>query len=386
MKARSSKRTRSQRAYSGSELHLRRVDHAKHKTLDILRRRVACYRRELERQVCEVNFDFVKAAPEERVEPHHFSEAIKALVDGGAVNEHPVKLGSTSFRFWSLAGVEGPTVEAILAKKVEAFKVFNKVEHTPAVAGYHAENVHHQALVAAAQWVSVGWKPGHKIVTLGGHALAQYLPGDIDLAGHHRVTGIPFVAQLKNGREWLYPPEDTIWDLFGAAAQLRAVPILIARRLPDWTFTVMKLVGGFAGRATKMILPPGVDESVPLPGLPTLAQALRALGFHTDVDFIDHPLARHRAIWTGALNDELADAHARFLSNVDQILKVAYGEGLARDNVNNGKLTKRPRSEIVDAFIAELRERYRREGVARAQAEREAAEISELESGGDPWS
>jgi hypothetical protein len=44
--------------------------------------------------------------------------------------------------------------------------------------------------------------------------------------------GIPFVAQVKNGREWLYPPEDTIWDLFGAAAQLRAVPILIARRLP----------------------------------------------------------------------------------------------------------------------------------------------------------
>src|SRR5258708_13839457 len=117
MKARSFKRTRSRRAYSGSELHLRRVDHAKHKTLDILRRRVTCYRRELERQVCEVNFDFVKAAPEERVEPHHFSEAIKALVEAKQIDEHIVEIPRTPYPVWSLAGRAETTVHAVLAAK-----------------------------------------------------------------------------------------------------------------------------------------------------------------------------------------------------------------------------------------------------------------------------
>lgn len=380
MTVRRAKGSRQRRGGSASELHQRRVDHARLKILDILRRRVVCYRRELERQVCEVNFDFVKAAPEERLEPHHFSEAIQALVDSGAVTEHSEEIGSTPYRFWWLTEVEKATSGAVLARKVKAFTVFNMIEHTPELSGWHAEHVHHKAFVAAEQWVSVGWRQGHRIVALGGLALsaAEDRRGDIDLAGHHRATGIPVVVQVKNGREWIYPPADTIWDLFGAAAQLRAVPILIARRLPDWTFTVMKLVGGFAGRATKMIFPPGIEESVPAAGLPTLSQALRELGFHTDVDFIDEPLPRHRAIWTGALNEELPAAHERFLSNVDQILTVAYEEGLARDNVNNGKLTKRPRQEIVDAFIAELRERYRREAIERAQAERAAAEIDQL--------
>jgi hypothetical protein len=173
-----------------------------------------------------------------------------------------------------------------------------------------------------------------------------------------------------------------MWDLLGSAAQLHAVPILIARRLPDWTFTFMKLVGGFAARSTKMIFPPGLDTNQPLSDLPTVGQSLRELGFHTDVDFIDEPLPRHRALWTGALSDDLALMHTRFLFNVDQILNVAYEEDLARDNINVGKLTKR--GEIVDEFIADLRARYRLEGIKRAEAEREAAEIAALEMGEDP--
>lgn len=379
------KRSRTDRPASASGLHLRRVDHAKYKTLDILRRRVTCYRRELERQVCEVNFDFVKAAPEERVEPHHFSEAIKALVEAKQVDEHIVELGSTPYRFWSLAGRDDTTVQAVLARKVRAFTVFNKIEHTPELSGWHAEQVHHRALLAANQWVSVGWMVGHKIVTLGPHALTKEQPGDIDLAGHHRATGIPFAAQIKNGREWIYPPDDTMWDLLGSAAQLGAVPILIARRLPDWTFTFMKFVGGFAARSTKMIFPPGLDSLKPDADLPTVGESLRILGFHTDVDFIAEPLARHRAIWTGALSVDLAQMHDRFQSNVDAILRVAYGEGLARDNVHLGKQTKRQRGEIVDEFISDLRGRYRRDAIERAQAERDAADIAALELGEDPF-
>src|SRR5258708_15054789 len=113
--------------------------------MDILRRRVTCYRRELERQVCEVNFDFVKAAPEERVEPHHFSEAIKALVEAKQIDEHIVELGSTPYRFWSLAGLDETTVQAVLAAKVQALLVFIKGQPTPELSVRHPAVVRHTA-------------------------------------------------------------------------------------------------------------------------------------------------------------------------------------------------------------------------------------------------
>src|SRR4029077_10703854 len=75
---RTSKRIRPVAKSASATLYAERVTYAKQRALRVLQARVVTYRRELERQVCEVGYDFRKAKDDERTEPHHFSEAIRA--------------------------------------------------------------------------------------------------------------------------------------------------------------------------------------------------------------------------------------------------------------------------------------------------------------------
>ena len=175
-----------------------------------------------------------------------------------------VTINKTPYPVWTFNAGDATSVERVLERKTAALAVFDAISRNPELSGWHAEDIHHQALTADDGWLSTGWVGGHKIKALGKKVLN--LPGDVDLAGFHQSTGIPFVAQVKNTREWYYPPYDAIWDLVGTAAQLEAVPVLIARRLPERTFGFMKSVGGFAFRSMKMIFKPGTDELTPIPG------------------------------------------------------------------------------------------------------------------------
>jgi len=356
------------RPLSAEELYQGRVAYSKNRILRVLRGRIAVYRRELERQVCEVGFSFKDAPPEHRPEPHHMTAAIAALKAEEAIKERTLRFKGTPYVFWSLASVGTPTVEAVMERKTRAHAVFQTIEHNPALSGYHAESIHHKALTSAGQWRAVHWQGGAKIGGLGAYALTE--EGDVDLAGFHIPSGgIPFVAQVKNGREWVYPPNDVMWDLLGAAAQLQAVPILIARRLPEATFAFMKTVGGFAFRSIHMILHPDLATAVPLPDLPTLAEALREFGFHTDIDFITEPLPRHSELWTGALNSEIAEMHPRFTDLTDEIMYIAYEEGLSSHRHRSGVISGAAGSEITYAFAKRVRERHREEGLARHRAQ-----------------
>jgi len=282
------------------------------------------YRRELERQVCEVGFDYRTAPPEDRPEPHHFSEAIRLAIADKKVSEHKVQIRGNPYLFWSWSSTRRGALEAHLRRKVAALEVFLGVEMVPEVSGWHAEQIHHAALVSTPGWLSVGWHRGSKITNLGSHRVEDSRKADADIAGHHQASGIPFVVQVKNGREWFYPPDQVVWHLLGTAAQLHAVPILIARRLPERLFTLMKLVGGFGFQSLKMILPEEVPEPVGPPNAPTFAQAIRTLGFHSDIDFISDPLPRHKALWSGIVNEEIGATYDRFLSFRLRVLDLAY--------------------------------------------------------------
>lgn len=343
---------------SAAAVHASRVDAARRGIERALQRRVATYRRELERQVCEVGFDYRTTPPHRRPEPHQFSEAIQAMVVAGDIGEREVKIRNQPYRFWHRSGVNQATVDAVLARKVAALDVVLRAEAIPRYSGHHAEGIHHEAMLRSGAWLSRGWQAGHQIRSLGAHVLAAGRAADVDLAGHHRATGIPFVVQIKNAREWFYPPDDALWNLFGAAAQLHAFPIFIGRRLPERVFVLMKLVGGFAFRAVKMIFPPEIEHWTPDGGTGlTLTQALQVLGFLSDVDFITEPLPRHESLWTGALAGEIEDAFQRFSAVRERVLEVAYEEGLAV-GVHYGRRSRRPRREIFEEFYGEMRQRY----------------------------
>src|SRR5205807_1696163 len=133
------------------------------------------------------------------------------------VREKRLYVGAVSYRFWHLSNAPADVVDKVLARKARAFEVYLRVLKTAPMIGWHAESIHHQALASTKQWLSVGWEGGRQIKTLGEYVLDSRLPGDVDLAGFHMASGIPFAAQVKNGREWFYAVHDATWDLLGAA-------------------------------------------------------------------------------------------------------------------------------------------------------------------------
>lgn len=74
---------------------------------------------------------------------------------------------------------------------------YQRVERMPKVAGWHAEKLLHDALLASDAWSSVGYGPGDHIKALQGRRVSV---GDVDIAAFDRSTGKPIVASIKNAR------------------------------------------------------------------------------------------------------------------------------------------------------------------------------------------
>jgi hypothetical protein len=367
---------------SAEELHEARVNTAKRRVVRVLRARVVAYRRELERQVCEVGFNFATAGPEDRPEPEHFSRAIEQLAARGEIGQRHVSIGAVKYVFWHSADASDGTIEPVLERKFNAFQVYNRIERIPEKSGYHAEWIHHESILSTERWGTVGLQHGKPIKTLDRYRIADGTAADVDLAGHHLRTGIRFAGQVKNGREWIYPANKDIWNLLGAAAQLHAVPVFIQRRVPEFLYTVMKLVGGFAIRTTKQILPPNIHDEHPIDGLPSVADALKELGFYSDVDFIDKPLPRHIAFWNGPLDRDIAAAWERFEPVIDDIAFIAYEERLA-SGVMTGKASGKSKRDVISAFVGKVSARLREEERMEREA-REAEDALKLMESIDP--
>lgn len=384
---RTSERRRAVAKSAAATLYAERVTYAKQRALRVLQARVVTYRRELERQVCEVGYDFRKAKDDERTEPHHFSEAIRALKADGAIKEHVEKIANTNYVFWISGRATVRAIAPVLRRKIAAVTVYERITHIPSN-GWHAEGLHHEGLVADGEWLSVGWKGGVPIRQLGRHVIEDDKL-DVDLAAFHAATKVPIVVQVKNTREWFYPPDHAVWHLLGAAARLHAVPVLIARRLPERTFAFMKSIGGFAFPSLKLILPPELKDSRPIPRLPTVIDAATDLGFHSDTDFIDEPLPRHRLLWSGELASSIEDMHQRFLELRSEIERIAFDEGL-RGEHSRGRVSGKTRREITDTFIFLVREQHRQQALDRWRAEHPRPEhprpeFPEDDEGFDPF-
>jgi len=123
----------------------------------------------------------------------------------------------------------------------------------------------------------------------------------------------------------------------------------------------------------------GTADTVPIPGLPSFGEALRTLGFASDVDFINEPLPRHRAFWTGAINREIAAAHGRFMELRERVLYLAYEMGLAEHAKRRPQEAER--RAAFDNFYDELRATARRR--VQAQPAREELDDEDQKQDGN---
>ena len=343
-------------------IHYQRVGTARYRIIRVLQKRVVAYSRELERQVCEVGFNFATTPPNQRPEPVHYNEAMQQLTDPepDADGEQPEPevirlpvevLPNTKVTFFTLAWGDREEKQEALDRKIAALRAYLRVEKIAPISGWHAEQVHHEAMIRSGDWFSVGWKGGDEIRRMHSRVLSV---GSVDLAALHHPTRVPVVAEVKNRREWFYEGNEVVWALLGAAAELEAVPVLITRRVPEPLFKFMKQIGGIAFPTTKLILPPDA-EAMAEPGELTFGEATEELGFHSDIDYlpIDGALPRHRALWDRILPPQVEELHARFMRLQDDVIRIAMVEGLRSGRQRSKSGRTRP------ALVRELLEKAR---------------------------
>ena len=196
-----------------------RIAYSRSRIIRVLERRHVAYYRELERQVCEVGYNFAATPTKLRPEPLHYDRALKQLVASGELREYNAQILGRNARFFARSAERDADVLTAFSSKVNSVTAFMRVEQRPPLAGHHAEAVHHWALTSSDDWFSVGWQGGAHITRLHDRVLST---GDVDLACIHLPTSTRLVAEIKNGREWIYPGDSTLWRLFGAALELEA--------------------------------------------------------------------------------------------------------------------------------------------------------------------
>src|SRR5438128_2634063 len=121
-------------------IYYQRVAAARNRLGVVLARRRVAYYRELERQVCEVGFDFRTAPQSQRPEPVHFTVALKAAEQDGEVYPPIVRrILNTPVRFYALTDTDPDDIEAGLEQKAASVTAYLRVEKNAHISGYHAE-------------------------------------------------------------------------------------------------------------------------------------------------------------------------------------------------------------------------------------------------------
>lgn len=128
-----------------------------------------------------------------------------------------------------------------------------------------------------------------------------------------------FAIEAKNIREWLYPDRKEIKDLLKKALEIRAVPVLIGRRIPYVTFRVLSPCGLLIHQNYNQLFPASEQS------LADKAKDKKLLGYH-DIRLGNQPDKRLTKFIHENLPGLLGPARERFEAFSDLITKFAYGE------------------------------------------------------------
>jgi hypothetical protein len=126
-------------------------------------------------------------------------------------------------------------------------------------------------------------------------------------------------VEVKNLREWQYPRRAEIRDLLSKCCYLDAVPVLIARRIPYVTFSVLSPCGVILHQTYNQLFP-AADAA-----LASQARDKRLLGYH-DIRLGNQPDARLIKFIHENLPRVLPSARARFMRFKDLVQAYAAEE------------------------------------------------------------
>jgi hypothetical protein len=130
----------------------------------------------------------------------------------------------------------------------------------------------------------------------------------------------PLCIECKNYREWLYPHHQSVKDLIIKAAEMRTIPVLVARRIHYSTITNLLEPAGIIAHQSYFQYYPA-DQAA----LAVKAKDKRLLGF-TDVLASEEPHARTSTFFETNLPKIVEPMSEKWRKNQDAVVAYALGD------------------------------------------------------------
>ncbi len=295
-----------------------RVEIAERRLRNILRKHGCASSRTLEQKISD-------AGPyNQRVEPHVLTVARKKLAYEKAIN----KVSGGDIDWYYLSETEEAVVSARLAEQVKTHIATTERRFTMRV-GQAAEIAVYKALLQQKNFFFFGGFPDIDEHDDSRMYRKEEPPGVVNgksMTGKRRLdyllvdkmAGVVGV-EVKNIRAWMYPDREEIRDFLAKCVAVDAVPVLIARRLPYVTFSVLNRCGVVLHQFYNQRYPEA-DRS-----LADIVRKKTGLAYH-DVKVGNEPDERLHRFMEVNLPQVIAKARERFDLWRDEIREYAEGE------------------------------------------------------------
>lgn len=253
----------------------------------------------------------------------------------------PLTIRGNTYNFWHLTDADPRVVAEMRVRKAEATDAFDLLHHDRELSGFATERMLWMAMNASGRFFAVPYEPGRDLTALNGYTATF----GIDLAGVEQTSWKRVVVEVKNIRQWVYPDSQIVWRLLVVAAELHALPVLIARRIAEPTFLFLNDVGGYAIPTNNLYIH---EDARQRDGWAAFEQAAQVLGY-ADVKVINpaEPEDRYVRVFAERLPKRLARMAATFEPLHDEVLRCGLGEGLCDDAV---RTTRQSNARREDAF------------------------------------
>jgi hypothetical protein len=295
-----------------------RLTIASRRLLNVLRQHVIANARTLENKICD-------GGPfPQRVEAHVLTEARRHLEERGEIRT----TGERTIWYY-LKDTSAEELQTRLAVQESVYNDLVKGEFTKRL-GQSLEIAMFRALRKVSPSEFVGAFPDleeHDDSTLYSKEEPPNMITGVAMPGKKRLDFLLLSevgrvgVETKNIREWLYPGAGEIKELLLKCCTINAVPVLVARRLPYITFSLLGACGVMSHQMLNQLFP--MADA----GLAAQAKDKNLLGYH-DIRIGNHPSDGLLKFIGETLPRMLPEARKRFENCKDVLAAYAASEML----------------------------------------------------------
>jgi hypothetical protein len=191
----------------------------------------------------------------QRIEALVLSDCLKSKISNNEIEQCDLILenGSNQVLYY-LPGVDRRKLNPRVKKIKEALEIYTSTTQMTELCGNVLEYIIGQSIIKSKQYITLLPLFENKddgvfkipnttpdMLSFDGKVIYNNAPLDGILI--HKDTSIPVGIEIKNKREWKYPPDVEIWITIAKCVSIEVLPVFVARKIPEITKFFFKKAG-----------------------------------------------------------------------------------------------------------------------------------------------